>query len=274
MARDDDRGRVAGERGADVPGSRPARRSRARSGRRSRSCPAGCRAWPRRRAGGTGRCRARRAGCRGGRAARRRARPGFPRSRRGRSPARPSRIGKRKQPAGRRAGQQDAGDPGVAPADAAASEGRVEGEQRSVRRHAGRNPAEAVPVAVVRSGLARNALDRPGGRPVRRQVGQDLADHRRELEAVARAGRRERDARRRRVAVDDERLVRACSCRGRPVAPASGPSAAGIRRRRNARTRSTSSAADRAIDRRPGRRTCPSGGSTTFSPSSGSCGMP
>src|SRR5262249_44397008 len=51
-------------------------------------------------------------------------------------------------------------------------------------------------------------IDRPGGRPVDGEVGEDLADHRGELEAMPGAGGGERDARRSGMAVDDELLVR------------------------------------------------------------------
>src|SRR5262245_46769804 len=50
-------------------------------------------------------------------------------------------------------------------------------------------------------------IDRPGGRAGCHEVGEDLADHRRELEAGPGAGRGERDAGRRRVTIDHEDLV-------------------------------------------------------------------
>src|SRR5437870_2605759 len=51
------------------------------------------------------------------------------------------------------------------------------------------------------------ALDRPVGGAVEDQVGEDLADDGGELETMAGARRGERDARRGRMAIDDERLV-------------------------------------------------------------------
>ena len=90
-----------------------------------------------------------------------------------------------------------------------------------------------------RSVRAEGSIGQAVGRSVTRSA-RIVADHRRELEPVARAGRREGDARGRRMTIDDERLVGGVRVEADLGMDAGGRPRPASRRRMNSRTRSTS----------------------------------